>query len=454
MGNDIKIEMPQNVIYILEQLNEAGYEAYAVGGCVRDSVLGRTPKDWDITTSAKPEEVKELFRRTVDTGIKHGTVTVMLKSEGYEVTTFRIDGKYSDHRRPESVEFTSDLSEDLLRRDFTINAMAYNDKDGLIDLYDGIGDIKRRVIRCVGNPDERFDEDALRIMRAVRFAAELDFEIDEATRIAAENHAPELSAVSAERIETELTKLIMSDHPEKLLDAYRMGITKIILPEFDAMAETPQNTPYHLYDVAGHTVEVIRNVPKTKVLRYTALLHDSGKPECRTTDASGRDHFKGHGVASERIAEQVLRRLKMDNDTIRDVKKLVYWHDYGIKGDIRLTTFRKGMSQMGIEYFDRLVDIKRADIEGQSDYGRQESLDTLSKLIEMKEKIVADGDCLSIKDLAINGGDLKELGIKPGPEMGEILKTLLAEVLGHPSNNQKDILLKRAAQLMKGISEE
>ena len=448
MNKDIRIKLPQDVKYIIEQLTEAGYEAYAVGGCVRDSVLGRTPKDWDITTSAEPLEVKKLFRRTVDTGIKHGTVTVRMKSEGYEVTTYRIDGTYSDHRRPESVSFTRELSEDLLRRDFTINAMAYNEETGLVDLYDGMGDIERRVIRCVGNPDERFDEDALRIMRAVRFAAELDFDIDEATRKAATDHAPELAAVSAERIETELTKLIMSDHPEKLMDAYKMGITKVILPEFDRMAETPQNTPYHAYDVAGHTIEVIRNIPKTKTLRYTALLHDSGKPDCRTTDASGRDHFKGHAVVSEGIAETVMRRLKMDNDTIRDVKKLVYWHDYGIKGNLKMTTFRKGLSQMGIEYFDRLVDIKRADIAGQSDYGRQESLDTLDKLIAMRDKIVADGDCLTIKELAINGGDLKSLGIAPGPEMGEILKTLLSEVLGTPSRNTKEQLMKRAAQLM------
>ena len=240
MDKDIRINLPDDVKYIIEQLTAAGYEAYAVGGCVRDSVLGRTPKDWDITTSAEPLEVKKLFRRTVDTGIKHGTVTVMMKSEGYEVTTYRIDGTYSDHRRPEFVSFTRELSEDLLRRDFTINAMAYNEETGLVDLYDGMGDIERRVIRCVGNPDERFDEDALRIMRAVRFAAQLDYEIEdatkEATRKAATDHAPELSAVSAERIETELTKLIMSDHPEKLMDAYKMGITKVIFPEFLIMS--------------------------------------------------------------------------------------------------------------------------------------------------------------------------------------------------------------------------
>ena len=451
MDKNIKIDIPQNVRYIIEQLNSAGYEAYAVGGCVRDSVLGRTPKDWDITTSAKPEEVKKLFRRTIDTGIKHGTVTVMLKGDGYEVTTYRIDGKYSDHRRPESVEFTSDLSEDLLRRDFTINAMAYNEKDGLVDLYDGLGDIEKKIIRCVGNPDERFDEDALRIMRAVRFAAELNFDIDEETRIAAEHHTPELTKVSAERIETELTKLLLSDHPEKLMDAYDMGITSVILPEFDKLVQTPQNTPYHLFSVGGHTIEVIRNVPPTKILRYAALLHDTGKPECRTTDESGRDHFKGHNKISEKIAETVLRRLRMDNDTIRDVMKLVYWHDFGMKGDMRISRFRKGLSEMGIEYFDDLIAIRRADILGQSDYAREESFETLEHMIAMKKQIVENGDCLRIADLAINGSDLKQLGIKPGPEMGEILRTILNEVLGDPDMNTKEILIRRASKLMDEI---
>ncbi|MBO4863717.1 MAG: CCA tRNA nucleotidyltransferase [Eubacterium sp.] len=434
------IEMPRDVVYIIEQLNNAGHQAYAVGGCVRDSLLGRIPNDWDITTSATPEEIKAVFRRTVDTGIKHGTVTVLMGKEGYEVTTFRIDGEYSDHRRPDGVTFTSELKEDLLRRDFTINAMAYNDETGLVDLYGGEDDLKNRVIRCVGVPDERFDEDALRIMRAVRFAAQLGFEIDEASRDAAERHALDLRNVSAERIETELTKLLVSPHPEKLMDMYEMGITAVMLPEFDRMIDTPQNTPYHKYDVGRHTIEVMKNVSPTKVMRYAALLHDTGKVETRTTDENGRDHFKGHSFASEKIAEKVLRRLRMDNDTIRDVKKIVLWHDFGIKGGITIKSVRKMLSQMGEEYFDDYVEIKRADIIGQSDYRSDVSYDNLDMIIDFHDEIMKDGDALSISDLALKGQDLIEMGIKPGPEMGEILRGLLDKVLDDPELNTKERL--------------
>jgi len=238
--------MPQNVVDIIERLENAGYEAFAVGGCVRDAALGRIPHDWDITTSALPEEVKALFRRTIDTGIKHGTVTIMIQNEGYEVTTYRIDGKYQDHRRPDSVNFTRSLEEDLKRRDFTINAMAYSESKGLVDLFGGISDLHAHIIRCVGKADDRFNEDALRILRAVRFAAQLGFVIDKETQDAARHHAEDLSAVSAERVEAELTKILLSEHPEEIDEAYSLGITKIILPEYDRMAETPQNNPYHI----------------------------------------------------------------------------------------------------------------------------------------------------------------------------------------------------------------
>ncbi len=444
----MQIKIPEDVRYIIGVLENAGYEAYAVGGCIRDSLLGRTPKDWDITTSADPSTVKGLFRRTIDTGIKHGTVTIMLKSTGYEVTTYRIDGKYDDHRRPDSVEFTSELSEDLLRRDFTINAMAFNEKKGLVDLYGGEEDLANHIIRCVGDPYERFDEDALRIMRAVRFAAELNFEIEENTRKAAQKLAPFLKEISAERVENELTKLIMSDHPEKLIDACEMGITRMILPEFDEMLKTPQNNPYHIFDVGRHTIEVIKNIPKSKVLRYTALLHDVGKPACKTTDENGTDHFKGHNAAGEKIAEKVLRRLKMDNDTIRDVKKLVYWHDYGIKGDIKLTTFRKGLSKMGIEYFDDVILIKKADIAGQNPEFTEKSIANLEHLIEMKEQIVKENNCLKIADLQVNGKDLMELGIKQGPALGETLSLLLDRVLEQPELNSREKLLSMVREML------
>ena len=446
---DIRIELPDDVAEIIGVLEDAGYEAYAVGGCVRDSMLGREPKDWDITTSAQPMEVKKLFKRTVDTGLKHGTVTVMCKSIGYEVTTYRIDGKYTDHRRPESVEFSTDLSEDLLRRDFTINAMAYSERTGIVDMHDGLGDLEKKIIRCVGVADQRFDEDALRIMRAVRFAAELGFDIEENTAKAITGHVNELKMVSAERIETELTKLLLSDHPEKLMIAYESGITGVVLPEFDRMVETAQNNPYHIYDVGRHTIEVIKNVPKDKVMRYAALLHDSGKPVVKTTDEAGVDHFKGHNLESEKIADQVLHRLKMDNDTIRDVKKIVFWHDFGISGNVGIKSFRRAMNKMDISYFDRFIMIRKADIAGQSDYNKDISLENVEKLISMRDEVVESSQCLTIADMRIKGRDLIQQGMTPGPQLGEMLNRLLDEVLEDPELNEYEILLQRAKELMK-----
>ena len=274
-GNkEFHISIPKNVKMIISILEKNGHEAFAVGGCIRDTILGRKPQDWDITTSALPCQVKELFHKTIDTGIEHGTVTVMMSRVGYEVTTYRIDGEYNDSRHPDSVEFTSNLIEDLRRRDFTINAMAYNPTVGLVDAFDGLGDIERKIIRCVGKPEERFGEDALRILRAVRFSAQLGFEIEEWTMKAIRKLANTLENISAERIRVELEKLIISNHPDKLITAYYAGITKVILPEFDRMMECPQNTPYHKYTVGEHTIKVMENVPNTKdmTLKSTLLL--------------------------------------------------------------------------------------------------------------------------------------------------------------------------------------
>lgn len=434
--------MPAAARQIIEKLNHNGYEAYIVGGCVRDSLLGKEPHDWDITTSAMPEEVKAIFGRTIDTGIQHGTVTIMVRDEGYEITTYRVDGEYKDHRRPEHVSFTRSLAEDLKRRDFTINAMAYNDETGIVDLFDGMEDLEKGIIRCVGNPNDRFDEDALRILRAVRFAAQLDFEIEEETRRAISGHAGFLKDISAERIQVELTKLLLSDHPDRLEDAYRLGITAVILPEFDRMMETSQNNPHHIYDVGHHTLKVIEHVPADMVLRYAALLHDAGKPETKVTGADGIEHFRGHNAASERIAETVLRRLKLDNNTIRDVKKLVFWHDYGIGSDtIKIKSFRRAMSKMGIEYFERLMQLRCADMLGQSTWEREQKEANIRLMQEMYQKILEEKQCLTIKDLNINGKDLQELGVKPGPAMGEILNCLLDCVLDHPELNTKEELI-------------
>ena len=324
----MRIEIPAKANQIIARLEGAGYEAYVVGGCVRDALLGRAAADWDITTNARPEQVKALFSRTIDTGIQHGTVTVLLGREGFEVTTYRIDGEYQDGRHPSEVSFTPNLLEDLKRRDFTINAMAYNEREGLIDAFGGMGDLQSRQIRCVGDPRERFTEDALRILRAVRFSAQLNFDIEDCTREAVADFASSLTRISAERIQTEVTKLLLSDHPEVFRVLYDTGITAVILPEFDACMETPQNHPHHCCCVGEHILLALRAVEADRVLRLAALLHDIGKPGTHVRDDQGIDHFHGHGELGAEMAEGILRRLKFDNDTIYRVKHLVKVHDY------------------------------------------------------------------------------------------------------------------------------
>ena len=436
----MKIQLPEKVNTIIQTLQEHGYEAYAVGGCVRDSLLGREPGDWDITTSASPEETKKLFARTVDTGIEHGTVTVLLGKEGFEVTTYRIDGKYEDSRHPTEVIFTRNLREDLLRRDFTINAMAYNDTEGIVDIFGGMDDLKRKIIRCVGNARERFGEDALRIMRGVRFAAQLGFSLEKETKEAMTELAPTLEKISAERIQTELVKLLVSDSPELIREAYYLGITAVILPEFDEMMRTGQETKYHRYDVGEHTVQAVCNVPPDKVLRLTMLLHDVAKPEMKTVDADGTAHFKGHDIRGEQKAKEILRRLKFDNDTIHKVTKLVRWHDYRMPAEKK--NVRKAMSKISAELFPMYLLVKRADILAHSMYRREEELENLSGLQKCYEEIVADHECVSLKQLAVTGTDLIGIGMKPGKQIGEVLNELLRIVLEYPEFNNKEHLLR------------
>ena len=413
-----------------------------VGGCVRDSILGRSPDDWDITTSAKPEEVKALFRRTVDTGLIHGTVTVMLDKEGFEVTTYRVDGEYEDGRHPKEVSFTASLEEDLKRRDFTINAMAYNPKRGLVDLFGGVQDMEKRIIRCVGNPLERFTEDALRILRAVRFSAQLGFSIEGETLKAISVLAPNLKYVSAERIQVELLKLLVSPHPDYLRTAYEAGITKEILPEFDRCMETEQNTPHHCHNVGEHTLQSLLNIRADKVLRLTMLLHDFGKPVVKRTDEDGGDHFKTHGPEGEKMAVSILRRLKMDNDTIRKVRSLIKWHDYRPKGEA--VSVRKAISLIGEELFPLYLEVQKADILAQSAYRREEKLARLTAVSALYEEILDRGQCISLKTMALTGRDLIDAGYTPGKELGEILEKLLVHVLENPEDNKKEILLKLA----------
>ena len=414
----MKIELPRKVVLIIKNLQRHGYDAYAVGGCVRDSILNRKPEDWDITTSAKPEQVKRIFRRTVDTGIEHGTVTVLIGKDGFEVTTYRVDGLYEDGRHPKEVTFTSRLEEDLKRRDFTINAMAYNDDERLVDAFGGMRDLNYHLIRCVGDPKERFSEDALRILRAVRFSAQLAFPIEPETAEAIKSLAPNLEKISAERIQAELVKLLVSDHPERIQDACELGITKVVLPEWDDMVGVKQNTPHHKYDVAAHTVHALQNVKNDKVLRLTMLFHDMGKPVMKTTDENGRDHFKGHAIASEQIAKTVMKRLKFDNDTIRKVTKLVAYHDYRMEPTG--ANVRRAMHEIGVELFPYYLAVRLADTKAQSSYERRGKLENIIQIRELYRNALRNKECVTLKDLAVTGTDLINLGIAPGKELGTL----------------------------------
>lgn len=434
------MNLPSNVEKIINTLNAAGFEAYAVGGCVRDALLNRTPGDWDITTSARPEEVRKLFKRTVPTGMQHGTITVLMKNESYEVTTYRIDGDYEDARHPKEVTFVASLAEDLKRRDFTINAMAYHPDEGLIDLFDGRTDLEAGIIRAVGQAKERFTEDALRMLRAVRFAAQLNFGIEEETAQAIRDLAPSIERISAERVREELVKLITSDHPEKLIDAYEYGITKVVLPEFDACMETAQNTRHHCYDVGRHTVRAMQEIRPDALLRVTMLLHDISKPEKKTTDETGADHFKGHAQVGARRAEEILRRLRFDNVTIRRATNLIYYHDLRI-AELTPAKVRKAIYLVGEEDFPLLFDVKRADTLAQSDYMREEKLAHIAEAEAIYHDILNAGDCLSLKQLAVTGNDLQQHGIPNGRRMGDILYLMLMDVLDEPERNDKSYLL-------------
>lgn len=434
----MRIDLPKHVNQIIHTLEANGYEAYAVGGCVRDSLLGRAPMDWDITTSAKPDQVKELFYHTIDTGIEHGTVTIMLEHEGYEVTTYRIDGEYEDARHPKEVTFTSNLLEDLKRRDFTINAMAYNESQGLVDAFDGIGDLSRGCIRCVGDPMERFSEDALRMLRAIRFAAQLGFFVDDNTQLAIRKLAKTIEKVSAERIQMEMNKLLVSAHPDALRQAYELGLTGVFLPEFDQMMQTEQKSLHHRYTVGEHTIVALLNSRQDKVLRLSLLLHDIAKPKCKTTDEKGMDHFKGHPAEGALMAEEILKRLKYDNATIDQVTRMIKYHDD--RPRLSKRTVRRAMNRIGTEFLPMLFEVKRADVLAQSDYEKEEKLSYIKEYETLYQEILDNNECVTKKDLAIGGKDLIAMGMKPGPEIGKTIDALLEKVLDDPQLNTKEKL--------------
>ena len=395
----LNITMPERVSYIIERLEDAGHEAYAVGGCVRDSMLGREPQDWDITTSALPEETKAIFTRTVDTGIKHGTVTAMFGKEGYEITTYRVDGKYSDGRHPDSVAFTRSLEEDLKRRDFTINAMACN-SNGLVDMFGGADDLENKLIRCVGVPEARFGEDALRILRAVRFSAQLGFDIDPATLEAARKLAPTLENISAERIHAELHKLLMSDHPDRLKLLHELGIDRIILPELMNTAKK---------GLLDELCDRMAAAPAVTPVKWAMLLLYTGS------------------------ASEIMHRLKFDNQTIYTVKALLRFRETPVT-ELDPAGMRRLMSDAGLELMEPLFDFIHAS---------SPELD-LAGAKELFLRILEAGDCTDIKSLAVNGHDLMQAGIPAGKDVGKTLDMLLTAVLADPSLNTREKLLELA----------
>ncbi|MBP3461973.1 MAG: CCA tRNA nucleotidyltransferase [Tyzzerella sp.] len=441
----MRIQLPEKVNQIIHTLQQHGYEAYAVGGCVRDSILGRVPDDWDITTSATPLETKALFQRTFDTGIEHGTITVLLDKEAFEVTTYRVDGKYEDSRHPSEVTFTRSLKEDLLRRDFTINAMAYNDSEGLVDIFGGMEDLEKKTIRCVGNAMARFGEDALRILRAVRFAAQLGFEIEADTQRGITELAPTLANISAERIQVELIKMLTSPNPGMLKTAYELGITNVILPEFDAMMETAQENPHHKYTVGEHTLKAIEAIRADKVVRLAMLFHDIAKPIMKTMDENGVAHFKMHDSKGAEMTKQILRRLKFDNDTMNKVVRLVQYHDYRMPAEPK--NVRRAMNKIGEDLFPYYLEVRMADTLAQSEYLQEEKIQNIRDVRTCYEEILEKQECVSLKTLAVTGSDLIASGMKPGKEIGAVLNKLLEYVIEHPEANEKETLLKSKDEL-------
>ncbi len=434
-----KILVPGDIQYVIEQLNKNGFEAYLVGGCVRDSLLGRAPNDWDVTTSALPEQIKQVFPRSFDIGIKHGTVSVLIAQSIVEVTTFRIDGDYLDNRRPESVTFTTSLKEDCSRRDFTINALAYHPQKGVIDYFNGLEDIKNKKIRAVGDAAKRFQEDALRILRAVRFSAQLNFDIEKATYTQIAEQAHLITKISTERIREELTKLLISDNADKFSLLYTTGLLKYIMPEMESSFDTKQNHPYHVYTVAEHSLEALKNVEPNVILRWTLLLHDCGKPATKTTDAKGIDHFYGHQKVSAQLASNIMNRLRFDNKTIAAVNRLITYHDIDI--DESEKSVRRAINKVGVEYFEDLIKVQKADKSAQNPRFFEDSMSKILAVEQIYKSILNNKHPLSVADLAVNGNDLIAMGLKPGREFNELFKYLLDCVLDNPALNEREALL-------------
>ena len=449
-----KTFIPTDVNYLLSILEEDGYEAYIVGGCVRDKLYGhgKEPNDWDICTSAKPQEVIDLMDcysiQTIETGLEHGTVTVRYKDNNYEVTTYRIDGEYSDNRRPDTVIFTDDIIKDLSRRDFTINAMAYSRTGRLIDPFDGYRDLTWTRIRCVGDPDERFREDGLRILRALRFAATYGFTIEGETASAIHRNSNLLKNISAERIQSELCKMICGKGILDILLEYK-DVMEVIIPELKPCVGFNQRNKFHKYDVYDHIAHAVDGYRDNDIsIKMALLLHDIGKPECFTVDAMNDGHFYGHAVNSRDIAEKVLYRLRFDNKTANEVRDLVLYHDADIQPNFR--SVRRWLNKVGPEMLEKLMIVRECDILAQSDVNRISRIDKIYMIREVAREVMQNQQCFQLKDLAVSGKDILSLGVEAGPKVGEILSHLLNKVIEEELENDHDVLIGEAKRYLKG----
>ena len=442
------MDMPKNVDIAINLLQSAGFEAYAVGGCVRDSLLGKTPNDWDITTSAKPEDMKSVFAdfHCIDTGIKHGTVTVVIDGEPLEITTFRLDGEYEDNRHPKSVTFTSDLGADLGRRDFTVNAMAYSKMTGTVDLFDGQNDLKNKIIRCVGDPDRRFNEDALRILRALRFASALDFEIEEKTAQSLLKNRALLGNISEERIAKELLKLVCGKGAKRILTDFAPVLFEI-LPELQPMYKNSHDNLHHCYDIYEHTLIAVESIDPEPTLRFAMLLHDCGKPAVKKFDENGVAHFYGHQRISAEISAQILARLKVSNKFRDEILFLVSNHD---RWELYENTEKmpRYLSKFGLDGVLKLLKVMRADVLAQSPEYRYR-LDQIADAEEIAKDLAAQKPCLSLRELQINGRTLMDIGIPQGRKLGAVLAQLLDEVKDGVTKNTQEALTTRAREIYR-----
>lgn len=434
--------MPKGCKELINILHSNGYEAFLCGGAVRDSILGRTIHDYDITTSATPDEMMEIFKdkRIIETGLQHGTITIVIDGEPYEVTTYRIDGNYSDSRRPDKVTFTKSLEEDLKRRDFTINAMAYNDEVGLVDPFNGMEDIEYYKIRCVGRAEDRFSEDALRILRAIRFASQLGFVVDSDVSLNIHKMYKNLENISIERINSEFCKIAASSDFCVQMVLYH-EVFSLFIPEIKNMFGFQQNNPYHIYDVWNHTVHAIEYCESDDlVTRLSVFFHDIGKPHCYQDSEDGIRHFKGHGRVSADMTDKIMKRLRFDNDTREKVVELVYYHDATF--EVGKKYVKRWLNKIGEEQFKRLLNIRRADIKAQADINQETRLQKIDNIGYILEEVLQDDECFSLKDLAVNGKDVMDtMLIKSGKEVGYWLNEILTRVIdGRLKNDREDLI--------------